>query len=123
MPNKQYRHACNHGRRFCEACPECGEVGVYEGWGHSVVEMMCRYADLSGLVPTGPHRPYANEVFRGVFFPCLRCEGRGNLVVPDESYRVCPRCDGYGVRPALPWPEIEALRERVLERYPEARRG
>ena len=69
----------------------------------------------------GPHLRYANEAYEGAFCRCLRCAGRGTLILPDESYRLCPRCHGDGVRPALPVPEIAALRDRVLERYPDAR--
>lgn len=121
MPHKIYRHPCDHGRRGLAVCPECGAPGVYDGWGYSVVELMCRYALRRGLSPMGPHRGYADQVFEGAFCRCLRCEGRGNLITADESYRLCPRCHGDGVRPTRPRPEIEALRERVLERYPDAR--
>jgi hypothetical protein len=121
MPHKIYRHPCEHGRRGLAVCPECGTPGVYDGWGYSVVEMMCRYALRSGLSPMGPHLRYANEVYEGAFCRCLRCAGRGTLILPDESYQPCPRCHGDGVRPALPGPEIAALRDRVLERYPDAR--
>jgi len=69
----------------------------------------------------GPHLRYANEVFEGAFCRCLRCEGRGNLITADESYRLCLRCHGDGVRPTLPSAEIATLRGRVLERYPDAR--
>ena len=123
MPNKTYQHACGHCSRFLDVCPECGERGAYDGWGYSMVEMMCASVRRYGLSPNGPHRAYAAELFKNAFWPCLRCSGRGNLILPDESYRECPRCHGDGKRPTMPLPEIAALRDRVLERYPEARGG
>ena len=123
MPQKIYRHPCKHGRRQMPVCPGCGALGVYDGWGYSVTEMMCRYVRRRGLRRDGPHKKYADALLADAFCRCLRCQGRGTLITPDESYRPCPRCHGDGVRPTLPLPEIDALRERVLKRYPEARCG
>jgi hypothetical protein len=121
MPHKIYRHPCEHGCRSMAVCPECGEPGVYDGWGYSVVEMMCKCLRRRGVSLTGPHKKYADDLLADAFCRCLRCEGRGNLISPDEGYRPCPRCRGDGVRPTLPLPEIAALRERIFERYPDAR--
>ena len=123
MPNKRYLHGCDHGLDGAEVCPTCGDSGAYDGWGYSIVEMMCAYARRYGLQPTGPHHKYAEELFKNAFWPCLRCSGRGNLISPDERYRECPSCHGDGKRPTMPLPEIAALRDRVLERYPGACSG
>ena len=102
-------------------CPECGTAGVYEGWGRSTVEMMCSYARLRGLKPTGSHRPFADALLEGVFWPCLRCAGSGYLRSAGDECRACPICDGDGVRPSMSWHEVAALRALILERYPDAR--
>ena len=123
MSHKIYQHACGHGRRSCAVCPECGEPGVYDGWGYSMIDMMCRYQHRYGLKPTGAHRPYADALLQSAFCPCLRCSGRGNLISPDECNQTCPSCHGDGSRPTMPFQAFAALRDRVLERYPDARGG
>lgn len=56
-----------------------------------------------------PHKTYRHA-----------CE-HGRRQMPACPECGAPGCHGDGVRPTLPWPEVEALRGVVLQRYPDMR--
>jgi hypothetical protein len=120
VPNRRYNHSCEHGRRFAERCPDCGEPGTYDGWEGSMIEQMGAYGRAHGVKPIGPHRKLTDEVFDGAFLTCGRCGGRGYLACDAEGWRPCDRCSACGVVPVLPQEEVAALRARIVAAFPDA---
>jgi hypothetical protein len=76
---------------------------------------------MYGLKPIGPHRPLADELFEGTTRPCETCQGKGLIdVALDEGYRTCSVCSSLGYMFTRSTDEISAIRQRVLEEFPEA---
>jgi hypothetical protein len=84
-------------------------------------EAMALYQTRYRLKPIGPHRGMTDELFAAVRATCPACAGRGlRDTVGGRSWQVCSTCRGFGAYFTKPADEIEALRRRVLEAYPDA---
>ena len=79
------------------------------------------YRKRTGLVPIGPHRPLADALFEGWFEPCATCHGRGVLDVDrGRTWRECPDCKLAGCFFKGTPEEFQAIRSRVLSKFPKA---
>src|SRR5512139_40684 len=125
MPRKIWERYCeNHHaviRLGKEVCPDCGQKGCYVGWNYSHREVMGHYHSRTGLKPLGPHRPLADELFKPYWQTCPKCKGAG-LIDTDygESWKSCPVCGGDMVLFTGNAAQREAIRQKILRKYPEA---
>lgn len=130
MSYKKWVHHCKeHGNKEVELmdkiCPECGELGTFNGWGHSVIEMMASYSLRYKLRPIGPHRMMADELFHGRMKKCDQCNGYGLIDSPNGDDRgiSCPKCDyGQYVFDGSPQ-EFESIRQKIISAFPTAEPG
>jgi hypothetical protein len=106
MAHRMWKHTCGcsqftiSGRRECE---RCGQPGEFNGWGHSVVEWMCRTERRTGYAMGTPlgkwHLP---ELKRD----CPDCCGLGVIDINHgQAYRDCETCRGTGGLPLFS-PEV-----------------
>jgi hypothetical protein len=129
MPWKYWFHNCTKSNgarigRTTEICPECGERGQYDGWHYSVVEFMGAYSRRTKLKPYGPHRALADKLLDPRMPACSICHGRGVLDVNNgERYEMCPNCKGSLALFDGTEEEFEALRQKVLDEFPDAAAG
>jgi hypothetical protein len=78
------------------------------------------YQYVYGLAPTGPHRPMASRLFENTRRRCESCNGEGVLGPDEHSWTVCATCEGTGGFWVIGPSEVEAIRRRILEAYPQA---
>ena len=93
---------------------------MFDGWRLSMWEAARVYHYVYGLNPLGPHRPLANSLFAGMRDRCVRCGGRRILTLDGETWRDCPACEGTGGVWNGSFEEVDAVRRRVVARWPEA---
>lgn len=127
MTRRFWKHNCQ-GKgeigRGVEICPDCGERGTYDGWHYSVVEFMGAYVSRTGLKPYGAHRALADELIEPRMKSCPQCDGRGVIDINNgESCTRCSMCKGNLCIFDGNQEELEALREKVLQVYPNAAPG
>jgi hypothetical protein len=126
MPQRMWKHSCALGggtswRGDRDRCGECGEAYVYDGWHLGMHEAMARYQAMYGLKPVGPHRELAHELLGPLSVRCDNCSGDSLITNYDEdTWSLCPRCQGLGFVRIVPPKEIAAARERVLQSFPDA---
>ncbi len=125
MPGRMWKHACRKWRgmvwQSSEICPDCGEVGQYDGWHYGMYEAMGRYRRLYGLKPIGLHRKMADRLFDGATFACPLCSGRGLRDADTvEGYVACGLCNSIGRLVRLTVEEFHMRRDEVLAVYPDA---
>ncbi len=122
MPNRLWRHVCGRGEvvEGSPRCGRCGAPGVFDGWRLSMWEAARVYHYVYDLNPMGPHRPLADRLFAPMRERCVRCGGRRILTVDEETWRDCPTCEGTGGVWSRPVDEVDAVRRRVVARWPEA---
>jgi len=125
MPLRMWEHLCCDptpgALSSSEPCLRCGKPGKFAGWHHSKHEAMAIYQNMHGLKPIGPHRPLADTLFGEFRAKCLPCSGTGSFDLDfGRGFRICRDCDGAGYRFELNDEETGALRQRVLESYPDA---
>ncbi len=125
MPQQMWKHTCRKdGSSYSMGslvCSTCAGPGTYDGWHPRMHEAMALYQTRYRLKPIGPHRRMTDELFAPVRATCPACAGRGlRDTVGGRSWQVCSTCRGFGSYFTKPADEIEALRRRVLEAYPDA---
>jgi hypothetical protein len=122
MPAPYCFHPCLGAgvRSASPTCPDCGAEGSFVGWSRRMHEGMALYQYLYGLVPIGPHRPLARELFRSSRKGCVRCGGEGIVTVDESSWLMCWECEGTGGFWTISEEEVEVLRFQVLSEFPEA---
>jgi hypothetical protein len=82
---------------------------------------MGRYQQLHGLKPIGPHRGLADRLFAGTTRRCSTCKGKGLITVAaTDSWLPCPDCESIGFVWKCSLDEAKALRNQVLEAFPDA---
>jgi hypothetical protein len=126
MAYKKWIHNCKfHDNAEVElsvkVCPECGEEGIFDGWGLSVIEMMGSYQRRYNLRPIGPHRKMTDELFHGRMKKCEFCHGFGLIgSSEDDHHEICPECNfGQYVFDGTP-EEFESIRQKIFAAYPYA---
>ncbi len=77
-----------------EACPDCGEPSLFDGWARGAIEQMAQYQRIHGLKALGPHRQLASLLFDGLRESCAGCRGSG--LVGREKWAYCAVCEGTG---------------------------
>ena len=83
--------------------------------------MMARYQALRGVKPVGPHRSLADDLLTNIACECESCEGRGCFFICGGMVRlVCPICNSLGEIYSISIGELLALRQKVLDHYPDA---
>jgi len=125
MPGKLWRPTCgcwpNLVGQGSPRCDRCGKRGVPAGWQYGLIELMGVYARLRGLKPLGDHRPLADKLFKGTTTKCLRCNGSGLLDAKrGKTWIDCPDCRGLRHVYIISREEVEAIRQKVLDAYPNA---
>ena len=122
MPTPFWRHPCCDppGTASSEkVCSEMRSRGQFDGWYLVKHEGMARYQYVYGLVAIGPHRPLAERAVRRHAAQCEACEGTGILSLSEREWRPCAACEATGGFWLISPEEVEAIRARVLEQYPE----
>lgn len=104
---------------------ECAEAYVYDGWHLGMHEAMARHQAMYGLKPVGSHRELAHEMLGPLCVSCDVCSGDSLVTNYDEeTWSVCPRCQGLGFVWTVPASKIAAAREpdvrdrHIVERQP-----
>jgi len=126
MPNRFWVHHCAKWqggtvRRGVEICPDCGQRGEYDGWGNSMIEDMGSYQRSHGILPIGPHRAMADELFRNLWKPCPTCNGKGWIDINHgERCEICLECENGGYIFAGSKEEFETIRKQILAAFPGA---
>jgi hypothetical protein len=84
-------------------------------------QAMARYQALKGLKPVGPHRTLADSLLQNITCKCGTCGGTGlHGTYGGMGWRICPVCHGLGEAYSITLEELQALRQQVLDRYPDA---
>jgi hypothetical protein len=123
MPYRMWGHSLCCGT-FQTNSPECNDGqrrGVYAGWHFSMYESMARYQYIYGLKPLGPHRGLTDQLLSPLRVDCPRCGHAGLLDLNEgERCRACPVCEGTGGSWGAPDDVVKAIRESILEAFPDA---
>ena len=96
---------------------------VFSPWAKppGMFQAMARYQTLKGLKPVGPHRRLADELLKNITCKCSTCRGTGLYgTYGGMGWLVCPSCHGLGDVYNITLDELQALRQQVLDRYPDA---
>lgn len=96
---------------------------VFSPWAKptGICQAMARYQTLYGIKPVGPHRPLADSLLKDILCKCDACAGTGlNGAYGSLGYRICPVCHGLGDTYSITLDALQALRQQVLDRYPDA---
>ena len=124
MPYKGWKPTCSCRTSYsptATVCPDCGQEAEYMGWQSNMYESMARYQTLYELKPIGPHRRFQDELFRSTTVACSACEGRGLLDRNGGAdWESCRVCRGLGAVFYITPEEVRAIRDQVLEAFPEA---
>jgi len=84
-------------------------------------QAMARYQAIEGLKPVGPHRHLANSLLKNITCKCSTCDGTGLYgTYGGMGWRICTACHGLGETYRITVGELQALRQKVLDRYPDA---
>ena len=112
---------CPGSAHFTPICPMCKLPSEYIGWTINNNERMACYQYVYGLKPLGPHRPLADRLLANTRARCYDCRGTGITISERPAgRRPCPHCEGTGGFLAIPQGEFDALRQRVLDAFPDA---
>ena len=124
MPYRIWKHTCEESGSCLmntPVCKYCGCEGEYDGWRYNMYGDMARSQTFYGLKPIGSHRPLQAELFRGTTVACEACEGRGILDRNHgAAWETCGVCRGLGGLFCITPEEVRAIRNQVLEAFPEA---
>lgn len=96
---------------------------VFSPWARprDMFQAMARYQALKGFKPVGPHRSLADSLLSNVTDTCTTCGGTGlHGTYGAMGWRICPVCHGLGEAYRISLDELQALRQQVLDRYPDA---
>jgi len=86
-----------------------------------IYSMMARYQALRGVKPVGPHRRLADDLLTNITCECESCKGTGYFFICGGMVRlVCPICNSLGETYRISIGEVLALRQKVLDHYPDA---
>jgi len=126
MPQRFWSHSCpgygQHIKSTERICRLCGAEGKNAGWSISTHEAMAQYVKLYRVAPIGPHRPMATKLFNEVTRFCGLCHGRGYYSSgSSERWTECLACEGMGRYFTVSPEEREAIRQRILGAFPDAR--
>jgi hypothetical protein len=125
MPHKRWKHLCPDSNSEvisgAQTCLDCGQQGVYAGWGYSMIEAMGAYQRFYRLKPMGPHRPLAHEILGPLVAVCSKCEGSGLVDLNSgEAWEFCKTCQGTGRLVACTAEQWQAARDKVLQAFPDS---
>jgi len=96
---------------------------VFSPWAkpRGMYHAMARYQALKGFKPVGPHRSLADSLLSNVTDTCTACGGTGlHGTYGAMGWRICPVCHGLGEVYRISLEELQARRQQVLDRYPDA---
>ena len=96
---------------------------VFSPWAkpRGMHQAMARYQALKGLKPVGYHRPLADQVLNNITCKCPTCHGTGlHGTYGNIGWRICRTCHGLGEAYRITLDELQALRQQVLDSYPDA---
>jgi hypothetical protein len=123
MPYRMWDHShcCDRSQTNTPECSDGETRGRDTGWYLSMYESMACYQYVYGLKPLGPHRQLADQLLTPLRVNCLRC-GYTGLVSCNEGqrYRACPACEGTGGTWGAPEDAVQAIRDSILEAFPDA---
>jgi len=121
MPQPFWRHTCTAGDRLLPlpGCPSCAGESVFEGWQLTTFEAMSVHTFIYNLKPTGAHRAFADRLFAPMRNRCVRCRG-GAILSYDDTWHLCPVCEGTGGVWNRSETEIVAAWREVVARWPDA---
>ena len=121
MPQPFWRHTCTAGDKLLPlpGCPRCAGESVLEGWQLTTFEAMRVNTLIYNLKPTGAHRAFADRLFAPMRNRCVRCQG-GAILSDDDTWRLCPLCEGTGGVWNRSEAEIGAAWREVVARWPDA---
>jgi len=125
MAQEMWIPKCGHvgavTRTATPECEICGQEHQFDGWYLTMHERMAVYQYVYGLKPIGPHRPLADDVLAGKREPCRSCDGRGIVTLRRaDHWALCATCEGTGGHWNCSPEELEALRRRVIEDFPDS---
>lgn len=85
------------------------------------IPTLARYQALMGLKPLGRHITLAESLLKDITCTCPTCNGTGLYGTYGAlGWLACPTCHGLGGAYRISLEELQALRQQVLDRYPEA---
>src|SRR5688572_347887 len=122
MPHRVYQHTCCLKPKITgsKTCDQCGQEGkLRPGWERSVVEHMCRYASVTGLIPFGAHRNHDAGVW-ACFRRCDGCDAIGIVDSDRGGWVLCSACAGSGYQLVSTQDELLHAVEAVLALCPGA---
>lgn len=96
---------------------------VFSPWAkpRGMFQVMARYQAIQGLKPVGPHRRLAESLLKNITCKCSTCRGTGLYgTYGGLGWRICAVCHGLGETYSITLDELQALRQQVLDRYPDA---
>jgi hypothetical protein len=96
---------------------------VFSPWAkpQGMFRAMARYQAIKGLKPVGLHRPLADSLLKDITCKCATCGGTGLCgTYGGLGWKICPACHGFGETYSITLDELQALRQQVLDRYPDA---
>lgn len=124
MPHRMFTPRCDHAGRAdlvsWAECQTCGALHEFAGWFRSRHESMAAYQYAYGLKPMGPHRALADRLLGPLRSGCRECYGSGIITDDINHWHMCPSCEGTEGHWTCSGEELESLRRRVLEQFPEA---
>lgn len=122
MPNPIWRHVCKDFEVLSPSreCSWCGARGAFDGWHLSRWEAAGVHHYVFGLDPFGPHRDVADELLGPLRDPCVRCGGRAVLTIDEETWSLCPTCEGTGGVWNRPFEEVDLAWREVVRHWPQA---
>lgn len=123
MPRPGWRHYCIPHKKELrtgeEVCPECGVRGRFDGWKVSLIERMGMYQRRTGMKPMGPHRVLTDLLLDPMLKECDHCQGDGVVTLADESWSICPRCQGLMFVRTVDAALYDETRRRIAREFPE----
>ena len=86
-----------------------------------MIPTFARYQAFRGLKPNGPHIALANSLLKNITCKCPTCDGTGlHGTYGGLGWLACPTCHGLGETYNITLDELQALRQQVLDHYPDA---
>ena len=107
MPQRLWAPTCAHESCVLTSDSKCRRCG--------------RQHHVYGLKPIGPHRGLADRILTPRREQCPSCHGRGIVTLRNgDAWALCGPCEGTGGHWACGLEEVEALRRRVLHKFPDS---